>query len=56
MLPAGGTYSVGTKATSQAADLLLDVKRLWHKSKLDTAIVYDASGAIVTFTDNGMAE
>ena len=56
VLPAGGTYTIGTKTTDTQVDLKLDIKRLWHKSKLDQCQLYDASGRLTAVTDNGMPE
>jgi len=56
VLPEGGAFRLGTRATSEAADLTLDIKRLWHKSKPDTAVIYDAAGTVAAVTDNGMPE
>lgn len=56
VLPANGVYKIGTRATGQSADLSLDIKRLWHKSKYDQALIYDGSGAVVAVTDNGLPE
>lgn len=56
VLPAHGTYAIGAKTTSVAVDYTAAVKRLWHKSKLDQATIYDRAGGIVAVTDNGMAE
>ncbi len=56
VLPAGGTYTLGTKATSAEVDLRLDIKRIWHKSKLDQALILDGSGLVAAITDNGKPE
>ena len=55
-LPAGGSWSLGTRATKTEADGTADIKRLWHKSKYDEARVYDAAGNPVAVTDNGRGE
>lgn len=56
MLPANGVFKLGTRETESSVTLKLDQKRLWHKSKLDRATIYDAAGAVVIVTDNGMPE
>jgi len=56
VLPANGVYRIGTRATSEDVTLSLDMKRLWHKSKYDQAVVYDAAGRTVAVTDNGLPE
>ena len=56
VLPANGVYKIGTRATSQQVDLSLDMKRMWHKSKLDQAMIYDEHGSIAAVTSNGMPE
>ncbi|MBQ9195877.1 MAG: MBL fold metallo-hydrolase [Clostridia bacterium] len=56
LLPAGGAYSIGSRATGGQADLKIDIKRVWHKSKLDQCLVFDTAGGLAAFTDNGMAE
>ena len=56
VLPANGVYKIGTRATSQQADLSLDMKRMWHKSKFDQALIYDEYGSVVATTGNGMPE
>ena len=56
VLPANGVYKIGTRATSQQADLSLDMKRMWHKSKLDQALIYDEYGTLAAVTSNGMPE
>ncbi|MBQ9301225.1 MAG: MBL fold metallo-hydrolase, partial [Clostridia bacterium] len=35
VLPANGTYKIGSRATDGDVDLKADIKRLWHKSKYD---------------------
>lgn len=55
-LPANGVYKIGTRTTASDVDYSVDVKRLWHKSKLDRALILDQTGAVVAVTDNGMAE
>ena len=56
VLPANGVYKIGTRATSQQVDLSLDMKRMWHKSKFDQALIYDEYGSVVATTGNGMPE
>lgn len=56
VLPANGIYKIGTRATSQQVDLSLDMKRMWHKSKFDQALIYDEYGSVVATTGNGMPE
>ena len=55
-LPANGVYKIGSRATSSAVDCSLDVKRIWHKSKLDRAVILDGTGGVAAVTDNGMPE
>ena len=55
-LPAGRSLTLGTRATGVQADVTLDNKRIWHKSKYDLCIVYDACGGVAAVTDNGMPE
>lgn len=56
VLPANGVYKIGARATEKPVSLQLDVKRLWHKSRYDQLMLYDATGALVAVTDNGMPE
>ena len=56
VLPANGVFTLGTRATDGDADLRADIKRLWHKSKFDRCVVFDASGGVASVTDNGIAE
>lgn len=56
VLPANGVFKIGTRATAGDVTLRLDSKRLWHKSRYDRAVIYDAAGCIVAVTDNGMPE
>lgn len=55
-IPANGVYKIGTHSTGADASIILSVNRLWHKSKFDQCILYDAAGNIVLITDNGMPE
>ena len=32
------------------------MKRMWHKSKLDQAMIYDEHGSVAAVTSNGMPE
>lgn len=56
VLPANGVYKIGTRATGSEVTLKLDMKRLWHSSRYDQAVIYDAHGSVVAVTDNGMPE
>lgn len=56
VLPANGVYKIGARPTQAPVSLLLDVKRLFHKSRYDQLMLYDATGALVALTDNGMPE
>ena len=56
LLPAGGEYSIGTRITTDDAALKLDMKRLWHKTKPDQAILYDTYGSIAATADNGIVK
>ncbi len=56
LLPAGGEYSIGTRITTEDAALRLDMKRLWHKSKPDQAILYDTYGSIAATAGNGIEQ
>jgi len=56
VIPANGVYKIGTHSTGEGASTVLSINRLWHKSKYDQAILYDASGQVVAVTDNGMPE
>ncbi len=55
-LAPGQTYRVGSRATDGAFDLKWDKKRVWHETKRDLAILYDAYGRPVAWTDNGKTE
>ncbi len=54
VIPANGVLRIGTRMTGSAADIYLDCKRLWHKSKRDTAVLYDLSGAVAVTAGNGL--
>ncbi len=56
ILEAGESYIIGSRKSEKEYQLLWDLKRVWHKSKLDHAILYDAFGRPVACTDNGMPE
>lgn len=56
VLPANGVYKIGARPTEVSVSLLLDAKRLFHKSRYDQLMLYDATGALVALTDNGMPE
>ncbi len=56
VLNAGEIMSIGSKATPGKTDLKWNLKRVWHQSKTDTAILYDAYGRPVACTNNGIAE
>lgn len=53
-LSPGGSYTIGTRSTSIPFVLLWDKKRIWHQEKYDQAILYDAWGRALCYTDNGM--
>lgn len=55
-LEAGESYRIGSRATENACDLKWDEKRVWHETKPDQAILYDAYGRPVAYADNGIAE
>lgn len=54
VLPAGGEYRIGSRMTDTETDLKLDVKRIWHKSKPDQAILFDVHGTAAAEADNGI--
>ena len=56
VLPANGVFKLGTRESEADVTLKMDIKRLWHKSRLDQAIIYDASGCVVAVTDNSLPE
>lgn len=55
-LAPGETYRVGSRATDGDFDLKWDKKRVWHETKRDLAILYDAYGRPVAWADNGKTE
>lgn len=52
----GQAFAVGSQVTRGSVDCVWSVKRVWHKKKLDVAVLYDPWGRPVACTDNGMAE
>lgn len=56
IVPPGDVFTIGTKTSDIPCDLILPEKRVWHKSKRDAALLYDAFGRLVSMTDNGMSE
>ncbi len=56
-LKKGMAFVIGSKASPKGeADLTLDVKRVWHKSRLDAAVLVDAWGRGIVRCNNGMEE
>ncbi|MBR6187167.1 MAG: MBL fold metallo-hydrolase [Clostridia bacterium] len=55
-LKAGKTFVIGTRKSEGQIDCFWDTKRVWNRTKLDTAILYDAYGRILAVTNNGMPE
>ncbi|MCR4886405.1 MAG: MBL fold metallo-hydrolase [Clostridiales bacterium] len=55
-LSPGATFVIGSKSTSMQTDLVWQDKKIWHKSKRDMAILYDAWGRALARTDNGLEE
>ena len=53
VLPAGGTVTLGSNSSKGGYDLLWNDKKVVHKSKTDTIILYDAFGRSVSSLDNG---
>ncbi len=54
---AGKSLSVVSSSGSVSGDITLQSnKRIWHKSKFDEALLYDAYGRMIACTDNGMPE
>ena len=56
ILQPGGQYVIGSGQTAGAADLTWRKKRVWHESKNDMGILYDAYGRPVAVADNGIME
>jgi len=54
VIPANGVLRIGTRATSAAVGISLNIKQLWHQSKPDTAILFDPSGAVAATASNGL--
>ena len=55
-LPAGASYVIGSNTTKIQTDYVWNDKKIWHKSKRDMAILYDAYGRPLACTDNGLEE
>ncbi|MBQ9264845.1 MAG: MBL fold metallo-hydrolase [Clostridia bacterium] len=55
-VPAGGTFTVGSRSTKGSSDYQWSGKKIWHQKKYDMAILYDAFGRPLARTDNGMPE
>lgn len=55
-LKPGQQYRIGSRATETECDLYWDDKRVWHESKRDLAILYDAYGRPVAYADNGIED
>ncbi|MBR6525552.1 MAG: MBL fold metallo-hydrolase [Clostridia bacterium] len=55
LLP-GESYTIGSEKSSVSCDYIANKKRIWHDSKRDVALLYDAYGRILCGTDNGFAE
>ena len=53
-LRAGATLTVGTNSSDADFDLLWDDKKVIHKSKSDTIVLYDRYGRYVDSESNGM--
>ena len=56
ILEPGVKYLIGSRTTKGQCDQILDDKRIWHKSKKDIALLYDAYGRLIAGCDNGMDE
>ena len=56
MLSPGEDFIVGSKSSGKNYDLKWDKKQVWHKNKLDHALLYDAWGRLIACTDNGKPE
>ena len=52
----GGTYVIGSKSTAGAMDFKWSMKRVWHQTKLDAAVLYDSYGRALARTNNGLSE
>ncbi len=56
-IPAGACVTVGSAVSEAGCSLYLPSKgRVWHKSKRDTAVLYDRWGRPLAWADNGMPE
>ncbi len=55
LLAAGERLTLGSGA-GEKGDITLSQKRVWHKSKNDVAILYDAYAREIARTDNGLPE
>ncbi len=55
-LAPGAAFVIGSKSTPIQTDLVWQDKKIWHKSKRDMAILYDAWGRALARTDNGLEE
>ena len=47
MMAPGGELVIGSQSTKGAADLTWPDKKIWHKSKEDTAYLYDVYGRLI---------
>ena len=54
VIPANGTLTVGTRTSDGDYDLLWNDKKVIHKSKTDTLMLFDAFGRFVDSMDNGL--
>ena len=55
-LAPGASCVIGTQATKTSVDYVWDEKQVWHKTKSDFAILYDAYGRPLCCTGNGIGE
>ena len=55
-IPAGASYTIGSEKSTISCDYIANKKRIWHDSKRDVALLYDANGRILCGTDNGFSE
>ena len=56
VLAPGQSYVIGTRTTRGQMDYLWNDKKVWHRSKRDVAVLYDAFGRPAAYTDNGLPE
>lgn len=57
VVPANGALTLVSSNSGAKADVVIpSTKRIWHKSKFDEAILYDAYGREIARTNNGMSE